>query len=135
MDHDEFVHGAKEYISLKERIATIAAEARDKKGEFKDRVVSLEDGIKTFLVDAGVDVCVVGDYNLKVATTTKKGSFTRKTVRAALVEYMGSEEEADRVMDHIEESVGHEEITVLRKTKRRGTGEESATTLRGPIDE
>jgi len=122
MNQEEFARNAKEYIQLKERMAQIADEAKEKKTPIKDRVESLEESVRAFLVESEVDICVVGDYNLKVASVKKRGPLNRKTLTSALTGYFSDPEEVSRCIAFIEESLGEEDVQVLRKTRRRATG-------------
>ena len=123
MSHETFADSVKRMIDLQEKMAEISVYVKEKRTPLKEQADVLKDRVKSYMEETKTDVCKYNGYQLKVATVTKYGSLTRKSLKPALEAYFkGDEKKAQGCFDFIVDHIGSEDITVLRKTKERGSG-------------
>lgn len=122
MTQDEFASTVKRMIDLQEKMTEIAAQVKQTRTPIKEQVDDLKERVKAYMEKEGAETVNYHDYQLKVATVTKYGSLTRKTLRPALDAFFRDEKKGQECFDFIVAQLGSQDTTVLRKTKRRKTG-------------
>lgn len=122
---EEFTRNVKDIFDIQDQIRLIAQQAREKRKPLKEKADELEGNVREFMIKEDVSVCNYQDERLELKKVIRFGSLTKKSLHAALVQYLQDEEEASRCFDSVMEHIGSQEIEVLKRMKNRKRKAES----------
>jgi hypothetical protein len=132
-DIDAFTENVKHMVTLQDQLRLIASKSRESRVPVKEAFDAVQLNIISFMKNRGIDVCNYQDEKIELQNVVRSGSLTKKTLKTALDEYFGEENQpdADNCYRHVLESLGSRELDILKRVKKRAKKGQAAAVPAG----